>query len=49
MPWWFWLFLAWNILNTILIQILHLTTPTMIRIQTLHDKIQPRNSHGKHI
>ena len=28
MPWWFWLFLAWNILNTIAIQILHMTTPS---------------------
>jgi len=27
MPWWFWLLLSWNVVNSILIQLLHMTTP----------------------
>lgn len=31
MPWWAWLLIAWCALNTILIQILHLTVPIWSR------------------
>lgn len=28
MPWWFWLFLIWNIILTVAIQLVHMTTPS---------------------
>jgi len=31
MPWWGWLCIGWCALNTVLIEILHLTTPLLIR------------------
>lgn len=30
MPWWAWILIGWNIMNSILIEILHLTTPGII-------------------